>query len=75
MEGEELLKEFQKGGLINQDLAAKLKRESYLSGRSVEELIYERRLVDDKKIANLKSRLLKVPYQKINFDAFDENIL
>ena len=75
MEGEELLKEFQKGGLLNQDLAAKLKRESYLSGRSVEELIYERRLVDDKKIANLKSRLLKVPYQKINFDAFNEKIL
>ncbi|MBI2033636.1 MAG: type II/IV secretion system protein [Candidatus Liptonbacteria bacterium] len=75
MEGEELLKEFQKGGLINQDLAAKLKRESYLSGRSVEELIYERRLVDDKKIANLKSRLLKVPYQKINFDALNKKIL
>ena len=74
LEADQLIKELAKAGLIVAEEATKLKRESLLSGRSVEELIHVRRLVDSGKIAELKSRLLKVPYQRINFDTFDQGL-
>ncbi len=70
----EFLKELKKAGLVDESTAVQLGREVSLSGRSLEELVYERRLIDDEKIAELKSSLLKIPYQKINFDAFDKSL-
>lgn len=74
MANDQLLAELQKEGILTEDVVAKIKRDSFLSGRSVEELINSRRLVDDVKIAQLKSALLNVPYQKINFDAVDASL-
>ncbi len=64
-----------KNKVLEEAAASKLKREALLSGRSAEEIIHERHLVDDIKLANLKSQILGVPFQKINFDNFDETIL
>lgn len=74
MKDDELLQELQNKGLLGADVATKLKREVLLSGRPLEELIFEKRLIDDVKIAELKSRLLGIPYQKIDFNAFDEKL-
>ncbi len=75
MTNEQLLEEFQKQGLLNQEAVNKLKQEALLSGRSAEELIYTKRLIDDTKVARIKSELLKVPYQKIDKDHFDDALL
>ncbi len=74
MTTEQILAEIQKRGLINEDTANKLKRESLLSGRSAEELIYSQRLVSDTEIAKIKSEVLKIPYQKIDVSKLDETI-
>ncbi len=74
MQDDELLKELQNKGLLGSDVATKLKREVLLSGRTLEELLFEKRLVEDAKIAELKSRLLNIPYQKVDFNAFDQSV-
>lgn len=75
MDSEQLLKELQKANLVDDEAVKKLSREVLLSGRSVEEVINERRIIEDVKLAKFKSSILKVPYQKINFDAFDDKLL
>lgn len=75
MADDELLKEIQRAGLLDEPAVAKLKRDALLSGRSVEELITVGRLVDDRKLAALKSSLLKIPYRKIDFDSIDPSLL
>lgn len=75
MTNDQLLSELRNAGLLSEETQSKLKRESLLSGRSVEDLIYSGRMIDDAKIAELKSKILKVPYIKIDIKKLDENIL
>ncbi|MEK7181243.1 MAG: GspE/PulE family protein [Patescibacteria group bacterium] len=75
MKDDQFLDALQKGNLIDETVATKLKREVLLSGRLAEEIIYERRLIDDVVLANFKSQLYGVPYQKIDFDNFDDKLL
>ncbi len=75
MTNEELLNEIQKKGLLNEEVVKKLKQETVLSGRAVEELIYAKHLIDDRTVAELKSSFLKVPYQKVDKDHFDDKLL
>lgn len=75
MKDEELIQALIKNSLLEESAATKLKREVALSGRRVEEIISERHLVDELKLVNLKSQLLGVPYQKIDFDGFDDKLL
>ncbi len=74
MTTEQILAEIQKRGLISEDISNKLKRESLLSGRPAEELIYSQRLVSDTEIAKIKSEVLKIPYQKIDVSKLDDAI-
>lgn len=75
MTDEKLLSEIQKSGILDEPATIKLKKESLLSNRPVEEIIYNRRIVDDLKIAELKSRVLGVPSQKFNAEDIPEEIL
>ena len=75
MTDEKLLSEIQKNGLLDETAATKLKKESLLSGRPVEEIIYNRRIVDDLKLADLKSRTLGVPFQKFNAEELSDEVL
>lgn len=75
MTSEELLNRIQKEKLLNEEVVNKLKRESLLSGESVEALIANRRLLDDKKIAELKSTALKIPYKKIDPGSIGADLL
>ncbi len=72
---DELLKELEKGGFLEEEQVAKLKRESFLSGHSLEDLLHEKGLVDDVKIAETKSALLKIPFQRLNLEKYDEKLL
>ena len=75
MTTEQLLQELRKGNYLREEALTKLQRDALLSGRSLEDLIYEKRLVDDSKMAELKSRVLNVPYQKVDFTGLDSSVL
>jgi type IV pilus assembly protein PilB len=75
MTSDELLQKMQATGLVDAGLATRLKRDALISGESIEAIIAQQRAVDDVKIAELKSQMLKVPYKKINVAEIDEKIL
>ena len=54
----ELLNALQQRGILGADQAAALKKDMVLSSRSLEDILYERRVADDGKIAEIKSELL-----------------
>ena len=74
MTSEELLQALQEKGLADATLVTRLKRETVVSGEPVESIIFRQRLIDDTKIAELKSALLKVPYKKVAPDELDEKL-
>jgi type IV pilus assembly protein PilB len=75
MTDETLLSEIQKRNLLAEDQLAKIKREAFLAGRSVESMIYERHLIGDEKIAELKSSVLRVPYKKLDLSKYDDSLI
>ncbi len=75
MTNDQLLQVLDGSGLLKGDVLTKLKRESLLANKSAEELIYERNLLSDVKLADLKSKSLGVPFQKLDFNSFDQSIL
>src|SRR5438876_1152211 len=75
MTDDQLLKEIQKAKLLDETAANKLRRELLLSGKSLEALISLEGLLDDRKVAELKSAVLKVPYKKIDPAAVDQALL
>lgn len=75
MTNDQLTQTLQSQGFLSEEQATKLKREAFVANRSVEDLIHERRLVDDEKIAQAKSAALRIPYQKIDLTAFDEKLV
>jgi len=75
MTSEVLLEEIKKNRFLDADEVQKLKRETLLSGRSAEDIIFEKKLIADDKLADFKSRLLNIPYEKIDFSTWDEGLL
>ena len=75
MTDDQLIQSLRERKLLGEPVLAKLVRESKLSNRPAEELIYEQRLVPDDKLAEAKSAILGIPYQKINFAGFDDAVL
>ena len=75
MENKTLLQALTKEGLLAEDDNKKLFQEASLLRKNVEEIIYERRLIDEEKLADLKSRLLGIPYKKIKIEEISEEIL
>lgn len=61
--------------IISDELAQKLITESYNTGRSFEEILRVKKLVDDTTVAEAKGELLKIPYQKIDTASIDEKVL
>jgi type IV pilus assembly protein PilB len=74
MTDEEILKEIQKARLLDEATVARLRRDSILSNQSVQALIANQRLVDDRKLAELKSAVLKVPYKEIDAESVDTKL-
>ena len=75
MTGDTLLRELISRSLLTEGAGEKLRRESLLAGKSPEELLHDQRLVPDETIAELKSQLFKVPYEKVNVASLDEKTL
>ena len=75
MDNKVLLQELVKQNLISEEAAKKLLNEASLVKRGIEDLIYERRLIDEEKLASAKSQILKVPYKKIKVEEIPEDVL
>ena len=75
MENKILVQELTKEGLLSEDVLKKVLQDASLSGRKVDELIYERRLISEEKVNEVKSRLLNVPYKKIKVGEVPDDIL
>lgn len=66
MNSQQLLDRLVELNLLSSNKAEKLAEEARLAGRRVEDLIHERRLVDEVELAKVKSELLKIPYKEVN---------
>jgi len=75
MEVAQLLSGIKAAGLIDEAMATRLTRDTMLSGKSLDALLHERRLVDQDKFNEIKSELLKVPYQKLDPKSFNMELL
>jgi len=75
MDNSTLLTELIQQGIIQEPQASKLQGEmSYLKDQ-IDKVIFERRLADSYKVAEIKASLLNVPFKKIDITNINENIL
>lgn len=75
MDNKILLSELVKQNIISDDASKKILQEAILTRKSVEDLIYERRSIDEEKLVNVKSQLLGIPYKKIKSEDISDEIL
>ncbi len=75
MTSDQLLQELRSRNLLAEDAVAKIKRETLVSGRSAEDIIDERRIVPGEQIAQVKSQIFNIPYQKVELGAYDDALL
>ena len=75
MDNKNLLQEIVKQNFLSDEVSKKLLQEAALVRKSVEDLIYERRLVSEDKMASVKSQILGVPYKKIKVEEIGDEVL
>jgi len=75
MDNKILLQELLEGGFLEQGLAKKILQDATATKKDAEEIIIERRLVDDEVLAKTKSRLLNIPFKRITPEEIDENLI
>src|SRR5271154_2018079 len=74
MNDEQLLAQLQSQGLLDAAAATRLKRDALMADEPIESLIWKQHLVDDAKVAEFKSGVLKVPYRKIDTATLDPKL-
>ena len=75
MDDKQLLQNLISAGLLNQESADKIVKDAALLGKKAEEIIYERHIVPEEEVVKIKSKLLKIPYQKVNIDQIAKDLL
>ncbi|MEY4731547.1 MAG: hypothetical protein RL681_493 [Candidatus Parcubacteria bacterium] len=75
MTSDQLLQELRSRNLLDDDAVTKLKREVIVSGRSVEDVIDERRILASEQIAQVKSQIFNIPYQEVDIGAYNDELL
>lgn len=75
MTDRELLEGLSNRGAILPETIPLVLRDASSMGKTAEDFLYERRVVEEKIVAEVKSALLKVPYKAINPDQISEEIL
>ncbi len=75
MTSDDLLKELRRLNIIDEAAAARVRREALMADKPVEELLYSERLADDTKVAEAKSAILKIPYQRVDLAKYDQALL
>lgn len=75
MDNKLLVQELVKQNLLAQEAGEKILAEALLVRRGAEDLIYDKRLVNEEELSKIKSGLLNVPYKKIKADEIKSEIL
>ncbi|MCS6789061.1 MAG: GspE/PulE family protein [Patescibacteria group bacterium] len=75
MTDEQLINALLKENLLDDIRVNQIKREALISGQNVEQIIFDKKLVSDLDIANLKSKIFDIPVIKIDLNKIDENLL
>jgi type IV pilus assembly protein PilB len=75
MDNKSFLQELKKEGVIKEEVEKQILKEASASGKDAEEILYERRLVDDKTVAKIKSQALKIPYKEIKAEEVGDELL
>ncbi len=75
MDAQVLLKALVEKNLIDQAGSEKILRESFLTQKNIEEVIFNKRLIDDVEVAKTKSQILKVPFKQFKADTVGKEIL
>lgn len=60
---------------LTKEVGDKLLKDAQTEKKSVEEIIYDRRLVDETELAKIKSKTLGIPYKKIDPEIIAKDIL
>jgi len=75
MDNKLLVQELVKQNLLTSEAGEKLLAEALLVRRGAEDLIHEKRLVNEDEMSKTKSRLLNVPYKKIQAEEIKDEVL
>lgn len=75
MDNKILIQELVKKGLLEQDSIKKILGDAITEKKDVEEIIVERRLMDDEALAETKSQLLNIPFRRIKPEDVNENLI
>ncbi|MBU4348399.1 GspE/PulE family protein [Patescibacteria group bacterium] len=75
MDPKVLLENLVTKNIIDKEGSDKILRESFLTQKGIEEIIYNKRLIDETVLAEAKSQLLKVPFKKVKVDEVDKEVL
>ncbi len=75
MDNKTFLEELTKETILSEELAKKTLQEASVTGKSAEELVFDRRLVDEETVAKIKSRILNVPYKKVKIEEVTDELL
>lgn len=71
----ELIKELVKRQVLTQNVADRALRDGAFSNRPAEEILYERKAVEEADVAKVKSELLGIPFKKVDADKITGDIL
>ena len=75
MNDRQLIEALIKKTLLSEELGQKLILESGQTGKSVEDILYTRHLLDEISVAETKSQILGIPYKKIKPDEVTEKLI
>lgn len=75
MNDRQLIEALIKKTLLSEELGQKLILESQQTGKSVEDILYTRHLLDEVSVAETKSEILGIPYKKIKLDDVTEELI
>ena len=75
MKDSDLFKNLVKRGVLDASLSESILKDAKLVQKSPEDLLYERKLVDELAMAKAKSEILGVPYKKINLKSISNDLL
>ncbi|MDP1688516.1 MAG: GspE/PulE family protein [bacterium] len=75
MDSKLLLDELVNRKLIDEAVGNRLFSDTKIAKKHIEDLLYERRLVDDVEVAKIKSSLLKVPFKKVDLEKLTSDVL
>jgi len=75
MENQRLLTALAEAKLLDKPTLEKLEKDALTLNREAELLIYQRNLVSEEEVAKIKSRILGVPYKKVEVSQIDAELL